>query len=497
MSKKRKRSTSRVRDKPESVKTAPAANNAAYYPPLTSDAFSNVLARLGYGTPNLMEYTDYIKTNFTAEYNTITALYRENWIVKRIVDVVAEDMTKSWYRITSQISPESKKRIQRLESRTRVRSKVLECLKWGRLYGGAAAVIVIEGQEDMLDQPINYDLIMPGSFKGLIILDRWSGISPSAELVNDIGDPDFGLPKYYTISDESFGYGITVHHSRIIRMLGRPLPNIEEQAEQYWGTSELEHVREELKKYDNTSYNIASLVYSANLKIYQMDGFEQIGTSNPLAMKDLYEMLSLMNWMMSSQGMQIMGQKDQFTTHQYSFAGLSDIYEMFMLDISGAAAIPVTKLFGRSPAGMNATGESDMANYYDSIEEQQEATLRPMLERLLPIMCLSEFGAIPDDLDFEFEPVRRPSEEEKKNILTQTSSSIATLYQAGVISQKIALKELRESSRATGMWNSITDDDIDRADADFGMGGEPPDMMATLQQQPSGEGQQTGGGDEL
>ncbi|MCM1059456.1 MAG: DUF1073 domain-containing protein [Eubacterium sp.] len=492
MSKRKRNNAARARDKPANTVTSPETHSKGVPPIFTADAFSNALARLGYGTPNLMEYTEYNKTNFTAEYNTLTALYRENWIVKRIVDVVAEDMTKNWYSIKSQISPESKKQIARLEARTAVRAKVLEGLKWGRLYGGAAAVIVIEGQEDMLDQPLNYDLIMPGSFKGLIIVDRWSGISPSAELVENISDPDFGLPKYYTVADESFGFGVRVHHSRIIRFIGRPLPNIEEQSEQYWGTSELEHVYAELKKYDNTSYNIAALVFSANLKVYQMDGFDQLGTLNPNALQDLYQMLTLMNWMRSSQGMQIIGPKDVFSTHQYTFSGLSDIYEMFMLDISGAAAIPVTKLFGRSPAGMNATGESDMANYYDSIEEQQEATLRPMLDRLLPVMCISEFGAIPDDLEFEFEPVRRPSEEEKKNILTQTTTAIVSTFQAGIISQQIALKELRESSRATGMWNNITDEDIDNADADFGMGGEPPDIMETVQQQTEGEPTESG-----
>lgn len=492
MSKRKRNKAIRARDKPSNV-TSPETRSAGNPPIFTNDAFSNPLARLGIGTPNLLEYTEYTKTNFTADYNTITALYRENWIVGRIVDIVAEDMVKNWYSIKSQISPESKKKISRLEAKTGVRAKVLEGLKWGRLYGGAAAIIVIEGQEDMLDQPLNYDLIMPGSFKGLIIVDRWSGISPSSELVENLNDPDFGLPKYYTVADEAFGLGVKVHHSRVIRFSGRPLPNIEEQSEQYWGTSELERVYSELKKYDNTGYNIAALVFSANLKVYQMDGFDQLGTLNPSALKDLHEVLMLMNWMRSSQGMQVIGQKDTFSTHQYSFAGLSDVYEMFMLDVSGAAAIPVTKLFGRSPAGMNATGESDMANYYDSIEEQQEATLRPMLDRLLPIMCISEFGAIPDDLEFEFEPVRRASEEEKKNILTQVTTAIGTTYQAGIISQQIALKELRESSRITGMWNNITDEDIERADSDFGIGGEPPDIMATLQQQE--ERAESGGGD--
>ncbi len=444
------------------------------------DAFRNPLARLGYDTPNILEYTEYHKTNLTAKYNTLTVLYRENWIVKRLVDVVAEDMVKNWYRINSQLPHEKKRQLTKLERRTRLRSKILDGLKWGRLYGGAAAIIIIDGHEDILDKPLDYDFIMPGSFKGLIVVDRWSGISTSPEIVEDINDPDFGLPKYYEISADGFGKCIKVHHSRVIRFTGRRMPYIEEVAETYWGTSEIEHIFAEIKKYDNTSYNIASLVFSANLKVYVMDGYEQMmAGANPEALTEFYNTMAMMNWMMSSNGMQIIGQKDQFVTHPYSFGGLSDIYEMFMLDVSGASGIPVTKLFGRSPAGMNARGESDMANYYDSIEEQQEASLRPVIDKLLPVMCLSEFGAIPDDLEFEFEPVRRPSEEERKNILTQTTSAIVQAFQANIISQSIALKELRESSRTTGMWNNITDEDIEKANTDFGMGEElvPPDIM--------------------
>lgn len=66
------------------------------------------------------------------------------------------------------------------------------------------------------------------------------------------------------------------------------------------------------------------------------------------------------------------------------------------LDLSGASRIPVTKLFGRSPAGMNATGESDLRNYYDYVDTLREAKLRPILEKLLPVLAMSAWGAVPD-----------------------------------------------------------------------------------------------------
>ena len=474
----KKRNRAYQRDRPTANTTSTPKQPALQIPAaLALDAFANPLARLGAGTPDAMQFTRYTRQNFTAQYHTLTNLYRENWVVKRLIDVVPEDMTKSWYRIKSQLQPDQKQQITRLERKTRIRKRVLEGLKWGRLYGGAVGVIVIDGHDDILDQPLDYDMIMPGSFKGIIIVDRWSGVSPSYNIVDDIDDPEFGLPDSYTISFSPLGLGVCVHHSRIIRFTGRHLPYIEELAEVYWGTSELEHVYSEIVKYDNTSYNIAALVFSANLKIYKMEGFEQLGAAPQSVIRDLYNTLTMMNFMMNSQGMQIMGKDDSFETQQYTFAGLSDIYEKFMLDVSGASEIPVTRLFGRSPAGMNATGESDTQNYYDSIEEKQEAYLKPVIDQLLPILCMSEFGSIPDDLDFEFEPIRRPSEDEKKNIAMQTSGAVAQMFNTGIISQKIALKELRDSSRATGMWNNITDEDIEKADSEFGIGGEPPDLV--------------------
>ena len=446
---------------------------------MTMDGFSNPLANMGDDTSSLLEGTQYNMSRLSFDWGLLNTLYRTHWIVRRIVDVPAEDMTKSWYKIKSELPPEAIRKIEVLERKTSLRSKILEGLRWSRLYGGSAGIIIIEGQEDVLSEPLDYDYIMPGSFKGLIILDRWTGIFPSGELVEDFNDRDYGLPDYYIIQDEAMGNGIRVHHSRIVRFINRDLPYYEKMVESYWGASEIEHVYDELKKRDNSSWNIASLIFSANLKIYQMEGFEQLAAMDDRAKQDLFQTLMLMNWMMNSNGMQIMGKEDSFDTKQYSFGGLSDVYELFMMDVSGAAEMPVTKLFGRSPAGMNATGESDMQNYYDSIEQKQEAILRPVFEKLLPIMCTSEFGAVPDDLDFEFNPVRRPSEEERKNLAQQTATAIVSVFNAGIISQKTALKELRQSAENTGMWTNISDEDIENADGDTGLLGEkiPTDIF--------------------
>lgn len=433
----------------------------------TADSMMNPMARLGMGTLNLNEMSIYPMARMTQNYALLNSLYRTEWLAGRIIDTIPKDMTKNWYKLTSQMQPDQIEAFEAAERRTHIRQQILEGLKWGRLYGGAAGIMVVEGQEDMLDQPLNLNLIMPGQFKGIIVADRWNGVYPDSALVQDISDPDFGTPEYYNfcMSETQIANGIRVHHSRVLPFRGRQLPYIERITENYWGMSEIEHVYNELNKRNNTSANVAHLIWQANLKTYKMgDLGELLATTDPDTQRELYQTLEMQNFLLSNMGLNVMDKDDEFQTNQYTFAGLSDVYELFMLDVAGAAEIPVTKLFGRSPAGMNSTGESDLVNYYDHVKQLQESDLRPILEKLLPVLCMSVWGAIPDDLNFEFEPIRDSSESERADLMLKYTQAIATAYSGNIISQQIALKELRQTNSFTGAWSNIGDDDIENAE---------------------------------
>lgn len=445
----------------------------------TVDSFQNVLARLGVGMPSMLEATEYPLTRLTQNYTMLNSLYRNHWIVRKIVDVIPEDMCKNWIKLKTQVAPEQLSNLEKVLRRTQTKARILEGLKWGRLYGGAAGIILIDGESNYMELPLDYRLIMPGSYKGLLILDRWSGISPEMELVSDITSPDFGLPKYYQMTLQD-GRMLRVHHSRVLRFTGNALPLWESWAEQQWGASVVESVFDELKKRDNTSFNIANLVFLANLRIYKTGMTDLLSLGDTQLQQDFYNAMQTINWMMNNSGMTIIGKEDEFDSKQYTFTGLNDVYESFMLDIAGACEIPVTRLFGRSPAGFNATGESDLTNYYDSIEEKQEAYLAPILDKLLPVIALSTWGMVPDDLDYEFNPLRKADPKENADLAKSMTESVITVYNANLISQQTALKELRQQSEMTGMWSNITDEDIAGAATSTDFGGELSGMGSFL-----------------
>ena len=300
---------------------------------------------------------------------------------------------------------------------------------------------------------------MPDSFLGLQILDRWTGIYPSSELVTDPENEDFGLPAWYTVRDEERGQMVAnVHHSRVIRFEGRALPWLEKVTELYWGESEVEAVYQDIVRHDNVAANMAGLTFRANVTYMETDGLDQLlGTANTEMQRRFWNVMAAQSMMESNFGTRIVNKGDVMHQHQYTFAGLADVYDRMMMDVAGAARIPVTKLFGRSPAGMNATGESDMRNYNDYIDGIRDTTVRSILDKLLPILALSAWGRIPDDLEIDFEPMETASPIDNADVIQKRTGAIVTAYQSDLIDQETARRELHGMSEETGAFDAITD----------------------------------------
>lgn len=416
------------------------------------DAFSNPLFRLGYGSQSPLEATDYPLTRMTSNYALLNSLYRSNWVVQNVVGLMVDDMLREWYSLKS-ASPEQCKAIQSVERTTKLRDRISTGLKWGRLYGGAAGLILIDGQED-LSQPLDMDAVLPGSFRGLYILDRWQGISPDAALTFEGGEL---VPASYSISDAAGHTAARVHHSRLVRFTGRELPDLERQAELYWGESEVEALYKDVVAHDNVSANMAALTFQANINTMEVKGLEQLlSLSSPDVQKRFWNTMKAQSVLRSNFGVQLVEQGNKMTNTQYTFTGLQEVYESMCLNLCGASHYPMTKLFGRSPAGMNATGESDLKNYYDYVDTLRESKLRPILDKLLPVVARSA-GIEALDFEISFPPLWTPTASETASIAKQKAEVIVSTFQAGLLDAGVAMQELKKLEDETGLFGSLTD----------------------------------------
>lgn len=429
----------------------------------TKDSFQNFAARVGLGSGNQHDQSGYGFNYLSRQRLKLEAMYRTSWVVGQVVDVVADDMTRKGVKLNGLSTPKDSEMIDQEMDRLQVWDKLNKTIKWSRLYGGALAVMMIDGQN--VSTPLNLNTIGKDQFTGLLVLDRWM-VQPTLEdLVTDMG-PDYGKPKYYDVITDSVGLcNQRIHFSRVIRMDGVELPYWQSITENLWGQSVIERLEDRLTIFDSSTLGAGQLVYKAHLRTYKVKGLRSLIAAGGPLYEALVKQINQIRLWQSNEGLTLMDADDTYEAHQYNFSGLDNILLQFGQQISGATGIPLVRLFGQSPAGLNSTGESDLANYYDNINQQQEGRLRTPLQILYAVLHMSVLGrSLPDSFGFKFASLWQLDDEKKANVAKGVTDAVLAAEEAGLIKRSTALKELRQSSEITGVFSHITDEEIKETD---------------------------------
>ena len=447
----------------------PSATPVAQKVPMTDaksapikDSVTNFMANLGIGANNLTTATSYTLNPLTRQRVQLEFMYRGSWLIGIGVDSRAEDMTKEGIEFTGEIDPAQIAHLDRAMTRLYWWQHLCDWLKWGALYGGSIAVMLIDGQD--VESPLDLDTVGKGQFKGFYVFDRWQLNPAYGAPVRDLG-PFLGMPSYYQPTGEAIVYrGKKIHYTRCLRDGGIALPYFQRLAESGWGLSVVERVYDRLIAFDSATQGASQLIFKAYLRTLKVEGLRQIIAAGGKALQGLQKNIEMIRATQSFEGITLLDGADDFQTHQYSFAGLSDLLIQFGQQISGAFQTPMVRLFGQSPAGLNSTGESDLRIYNEGIGKAQEAR-RSQIGTALNILYRSEFGKPPpDDFDFKFKPLQKISHAEKVDIASKVTETIIAAYGANLISQQRGLEELKQSSDETGIWTNISGEDIEAAD---------------------------------
>jgi phage-related protein (TIGR01555 family) len=429
---------------------------------MTTDSVENFAARVGIGTQNLMAATTYGYLPLTRLRQKLEWMYRGSWVVGAAVDVVADDMTRAGVIMNSDTPPDDIEKIHTRINELCMWQSLGDTIKWSRLYGGALMVMMIDGQDTA--QPLLTDRIAKDQLKGFVVLDRWMVQPTYQNLVKEFG-PDYGMPVQYDVVQQApYLPNMKVHYSRCIRLDGIGLPFNQRITENLWGMSVIERLQDRLVAFDSGTMGTAQLLYKAYLRTYKVKDYRNLVAFNSELTEKFHKLMELMRIYQSNEGLTVIDAEDEFETHSYSFAGLSETLLMLGQQISGALGIPLVRLFGQSPAGLNSTGESDLRQYYDMIKAQQEARLRRPLTKLFDVIWRSTLGTdTPDTFAFTFNSLYQLNEMEKAEVAQRDSDTIKLLHDAGVITTQIALKELKQSSIQTGRFTNISEQDIEDA----------------------------------
>ena len=459
----------------------------------TQDSFSNLIARLGnnQGDGNQMAASTYALGPFLSRNRLqLEAMYRSSWLVGQVVDTVAEDMTREGISMYSEMKPEDIKKLQIAISEFAIWQDICSTIKWGRLYGGAIAVILIDGAD--YAKELDIEKVRKGQFKGLVVLDRWQIQPAMGELITDLCK-DIGKPKYYEVlSGVSTFPSAKIHYSRVIRFEGIELPYYQRLFENLWGLSVIERMYDRLVAFDSATQGAAQLLFRAHLRVIGIKGFRQALAEGGADENAVIKQFQYIRAMQTNEGITVLDAEDQFNVHTYRLNGIAEVLNEFGQQISGCVQIPLVRLFGQSPAGLSATGESDLRNYYDHINKEQNSKIKPQLDKLLAVMAKSVLGYdLPEDFTCDFNSLWQLSDTEKAQIASTDVQTQSSAMMAGITTKAMALKELKQQSEVSGRFTNITADDIKDAE------NEPPPGFGGLEDFDLGDGSQSKSGEQI
>lgn len=438
----------------------------------------------------------------------LTGLYEGNGLFSKIIDTPAEEALKHGFDLNLK-SDELNAFVEDALDDLEWEERAATAIKWARLYGGALIVMLIDDGRG-LEEPVDWEHIR--SIDELRVYER-SIVQPDyASLYQqDYGGKGvgnrvskFGQPEYYYVS--SIYGSFKVHESRCLVFRNGVLPEQTSNATYlFWGMPEYVRIRRALRETVTAHTDSVKLLERSVQAIYSMKGLASLLTTDDgenQVLKRL-QLVDTSRGLLNSIAIDSEGEQYDFKTFQFS--GVKDVIDATCNMLSALTNIPQTILFGRSPAGMNATGDSDFESYYNFVEKIQRLMLKRNLRTLLDIVFRAGIasGDVTEEPDYklEFNPLWSLSDTEQATVdqtKAQTALVKAQTAQAYVDMQALDPTEVRRrlaSDEEFDVEDIISEDDEDDLLQSL-LGTEPSTMSDVEAAQKNIEQGQAPGGEE-
>lgn len=419
------------------------------HPKAFADGLQNLTANLGTSRDKAAG-TAYVLSLLGPQ--VLQDLFRDSWVARKGVTIPALDSCRQWR--DWQAEPGQITALEAEERRLNLQGKVLAARTAARLFGGAA-LLIGDGASDPT-KPLNPETIRKGGLRYVTVLHRRH--LAQGEIETDPASPWFGLPKSWTVNPGGAA-SQPVHPSRLVFFRGAEVPDPAiGHGEPAWGDSVLLAALAAVNNYNATTANTASLVFEAKVDTIGIPMLMQ-KLSEPGFETDLLRRLALAETGKGINGTLIHDTEEELGQKQASFSGLPELLDRFSLAACAAFDIPATRFMGMSPAGLSATGESDLRNYYDGIKAQQSLEMQPAMALLDECLIRSALGARPKEVHFNWGSLWQVSAKERAEIGKMNAETIKTMRETGLIADEplaeAAVNLMTETGAMPGLEGAV------------------------------------------
>lgn len=441
------------RIRPESVRLKDASNVVPI-----RDGLISMLTGMG-TTTDQRSYSRYF-ARFMSDQD-IDQAYRGSWVMRKAIDKPATEMVREWrdWQADSADIEKLEAEEKRLDLRNKVRRA--ECL---RGLGGAGMVLYVGSDFDQAN-PIDPAKLKVGDLKAIHVWHR--SRFQLGPMIDKWGDPWFGHPSYYEIqlSGASGSTTMRFHPSRVVAFKGEPVSDITgvDWQTAYWGQAKVQTIIDAVQNVDTADTGFAALITQARLRRISIPLlFQKLtkpGGEAELAKRlqafALGESNNAVSWLDGGDGNGVGAEK--IDDKQVTWTGMPDIMAAYRTAAAAAADMPATVLWGISPQGMNATGDSDLKIYENTIKARQDLDLRPCITQIDAALIPSALGRVDESIWYEWAPLSTQGEKDEAATFYSVMQGLQILAQSNLVPTIVLEKAVRNLLQERGWFPGIGD----------------------------------------
>lgn len=339
---------------------------------------------------------------------TLDALYDEDDFAATIVEALPEDGMRQGWEPTRRASEddedendakETKEQIATIKRRVTdlgVDARVLEAAIWGRLHGGSAIFPVVE---DGLDSSMPLDIARVTQLRSVLTISRselaWYHLN------DDPRSTRYGKPETWMFTPQNGGQSMVIHSTRLLRFEGANVSRRRRLEEQGWSASVLQRVYEILRDAGMNWKSVSYILNDASQPVFKMKNLiSMIASGKKNELQNRMEVVNMARG--AARALLVDADGEDFEYRNGSLGGLDVLLDKTWVRVAAAARMPVTRLMGMSPGGLNATGESDVRGWYDSVQSYRTTDLQPPLETIVRLLAAELKAGSPDEWTIEW-----------------------------------------------------------------------------------------------
>lgn len=351
---------------------------------------------------------------------------------RRMVGTLAQEMTRKFIKLTAKGDDDKSARISELQDAVRGFRVQDVCREAGEHDGfyGVAHIFTdtgdwanpVELQTPLVPKPSK---LPKGGLKGFRAIEPiWC--YPGVYNANNPLAPDFYRPQHW------FVMGTRVHHTRLLTLVSREVPDLLKPAYMFGGISLTQLAKPYVDYWLRTRSSVGDLLESYTIWVLKtnLEATLQGGGGEEMTAR-----AQLFNNLKSSRGLMMLDKDaEDFANVATPLGGLHELQAQSQEHMASVDGMPLIKLLGITPSGLNATAEPELKSWHERVKSQQRHLYDRALTRMLELIQLHLWGEIDPDIGYEWEPLDEVDETERATIRKLEVDADVLLINAGVIS---------------------------------------------------------------